>query len=289
MPKFFKELWEYEKAIHVASMKIAERYLPFPLAFGKVLVAFITLLVGSTLLYLFFGGGPVQENILYLSAIPVVAIVAYLLARTWAPVELEREYLRNLKELQKEKAILVQRLESQFAIIVVDDRIAPYFQVVTRTECDPILQTEQKFDIQVCRLAIQNIDGRDIPNTQVKLIGIEPFPDGFGGLDLPLHFMHDNAPPYRDSITLTAGNTVYVDIAALILGRAPFFEGPLMIEHIIPSIRKNIPEGEYRLTIQVTGSDTTKVVKGLCIWTEYTTERAGLYMKMLDDQDATKS
>lgn len=164
------------------------------------------------------------------------------------------------------------------------ERVIPYFQVINRDIRGELFQVLHSYTIQICRISITKLGSGDIPNMQIKLINIQPMPDELGGLDLPMHFMHDNTQPYRDHITLTSGNKVFVDIASLVLGNASFLGGGIMIEHSVHGIRKNIPEREYIFTIQVTGTNIPMVAKRLKIWTNYDLGGpGGLFMEILED------
>jgi hypothetical protein len=117
MPKFLKELWEYEKEIHMAAIKIAERLLPFSLSFGKAFISLFILVLGSILVrYLVVGAFSIPEFIIQVISISIVVVIAYFLSRTWAPIVLKKTALMEIEQLQKEKQNLEMRLKPTLAI-----------------------------------------------------------------------------------------------------------------------------------------------------------------------------
>jgi len=108
-------------------MQIAQRHLPFSLKWIKIIVSVVSLIIGLSILYLFIGEGPVQEIILYSSAIPIIVMVVYLLARTKAPIELKNEYLEEIEMLKREKAELAKKIESRLKIYCQHPVENPHF------------------------------------------------------------------------------------------------------------------------------------------------------------------
>jgi len=97
-------------------MQIALRHLPFSVKWIKNIISVVILIIGLSVLYLFIGEEPVQENILYLSAIPITVLVVYLWARTQAPIELKNEYLERIEMLKREKAELEKKIEPRLTV-----------------------------------------------------------------------------------------------------------------------------------------------------------------------------
>lgn len=70
-----------------------------------------------------------------------------------------------------------------------------------------------------------------------------------------MHFMHDNEIPAKHSFNINPDSRKFVDV---IVWRwdLSIFDGPMfIIEHTETGVEKEIPVGEYKILVEVSGKD----------------------------------
>jgi len=108
---FLRKLWEYEVSVHTTAQNILARHLPISVKGIQLIFSILVVGLGSWMLLIFFGVTPVQENLVYLGAAIILTVACYLLARTWAPIELEETHKKEIGHLQQKCDLLKNELE----------------------------------------------------------------------------------------------------------------------------------------------------------------------------------
>ncbi len=118
---------------------------------------------------------------------------------------------------------------------------------------------------RLCRISLKNLSkSKTIQNVEVKLTNIEPPAQRLQGrLPVHLRFMNDDSTPPKRRIDIHPNTKQFVDVIAwrVEVERG----GPEFIIEAIEDVNKNIPVGDYKLTIEVSGQNARSSRKTFCV------------------------